>query len=196
MLYFLPKLKDQKIIVWFSCGLASAVAAKKTLEIYGKTNEVLVVNNPIIEEDADNQRFLKDAAQWLGVEILSATNSKYPNASAVEVWRSRRYMAGHYGAPCTLELKKNARYQFEQSHPCDYIVLGFTSEETKRHDRLFASERGDLLPVLIALGITKAGCREIVKRAGITPPILTLKGSTMPIALAAQKPPARLTGTW
>ena len=30
----------QTIAVWFSCGAASAVAAKKTIEKYGKTHKV------------------------------------------------------------------------------------------------------------------------------------------------------------
>jgi hypothetical protein len=53
-------LKDKTIAVWFSCGAASAVAAKKTIEIYGATHNIRVVNNPIKEEHPDNQRFLKD----------------------------------------------------------------------------------------------------------------------------------------
>jgi hypothetical protein len=54
-----PK-KGETIVVWFSCGAASAVAAKKTIELYGETNIIRIVNNPIKEEHEDNQRFLKD----------------------------------------------------------------------------------------------------------------------------------------
>ena len=41
-------MKDKTITVWFSCGAASAVAAKKTIELYGQDNHIRVVNNPII----------------------------------------------------------------------------------------------------------------------------------------------------
>ena len=58
-------IHDKDITVWFSCGAASAVAAKKTLELYGSNNRVRVVNNPIKEEHQDNQRFLKDVEKWL-----------------------------------------------------------------------------------------------------------------------------------
>ena len=34
------------IAVWFSCGAASAVAAKLTIERYGATHDIRVVNNP------------------------------------------------------------------------------------------------------------------------------------------------------
>lgn len=40
---------DGMIAVWFSCGAASAVAAKRAVELYG--DQVRVVNNPVIEED-------------------------------------------------------------------------------------------------------------------------------------------------
>ena len=53
-------MKDKDITVWFSCGAASAVAAKKTIDLYGQDNRIRVVNNPIKEEHEDNQRFLKD----------------------------------------------------------------------------------------------------------------------------------------
>ena len=53
------------IAVWFSCGAASAVAAKKTLELYPDA-KVSILNNPIKEEDDDNRRFLRDVETWLG----------------------------------------------------------------------------------------------------------------------------------
>lgn len=91
-------MKDKQIVVWFSCGAASAVAAKLTLEKYGKENTVRIVNNPVKEEHEDNLRFLKDVEKWLGVEIESCVNPKYPDASAVEVWDDRKFMSGIQGA--------------------------------------------------------------------------------------------------
>lgn len=40
----------QVIAVWFSCGAASAVVAKKTIEKYGDTNRIRIINNPIKDE--------------------------------------------------------------------------------------------------------------------------------------------------
>ena len=99
-------MSQSTIVVWFSCGAASAVAAKKTIELYGKTHTVKIVNNPIDEEDDDNLRFLKDVEQWLGVEIEFATNPKYPSAKCVDVWNDKKFMSSPYGAPCTTTLKK------------------------------------------------------------------------------------------
>lgn len=70
------EIKGQKIVVWFSCGAASAVAAKLTIEKYGKDNQVIVCNTPIAEEDEDNRRFLHDVEKWIGQEVEIVTASK------------------------------------------------------------------------------------------------------------------------
>jgi 3'-phosphoadenosine 5'-phosphosulfate sulfotransferase (PAPS reductase)/FAD synthetase len=158
------------IAVWFSCGAASAVAAKKTIEIYGKDHEIRVINNPVKEEHEDNMRFLKDVEKWLGVKIEFAINPKFPSASAYDVWEKKKYMSGVLGAPCTLELKKKARQHWEENNKADYNVLGFTFDEAHRHKRFTERERDNVLPVLIDLKITKADCFKIIKEAGIKLP--------------------------
>jgi hypothetical protein len=158
------------IAVWFSSGAASAVAAKRTIEQYGDTCKIRVINNPIKEEDSDNLRFLRDVETWLGVEIEIAINYKYPSCSAVDVWEKRQYMSGVAGAPCTLELKKMARQQFEMDNDIDWHVLGFTSEEEGRFCNFQQNERMNTLPVLIEAGLSKGDCYRIVQDAGIEPP--------------------------
>ena len=163
-------MNNKTIVVWFSCGAASAVAAKKTIEIYGKENTVRIVNNPIKEEHSDNLRFLKDVEKWLGQEIEFAKNSNFPNASAVEIWSKRKYMSGVHGAPCTTELKKKARQQWEENNDFDFIVLGFTYDEIKRNERFVMTERSNVLPVLIDLRMTKQSCFNYLIASGIRPP--------------------------
>lgn len=163
-------MMKKTIVVWFSCGAASAVAAKKTIEKYGDTHNIRIVNNPVKEEDSDNIRFLKDVEKWLGYTIEFATNSKYPSNSAQDVWQYRKYMSGVKGAPCTVALKKQARQQWEQNNHHDYLVMGFTAEEVGRHERFAASERDNILPVLIEEGLTKADCFKIIQDAGIALP--------------------------
>lgn len=163
-------LKDKTITVWFSCGAASAVAAKKTIELYGQDNTIRVVNNPIKEEHEDNQRFLKDVEQWLGVEIEYAINPKFPDASCETVWQERKFMSGVFGAPCTLHLKRNARQVWEIKNPTDYIVLGFTADEDKRANRFKKTNKQPLLTPLIDHGITKQGCFDTLMFEGIKLP--------------------------
>ncbi len=156
------------IAVWFSCGAASAVAAKLTIEQYPHC-DVRVLNNPVVEEDEDNRRFLRDVERWIGQGIEIVTNPDYPSCSAIDVWDRRRYMSGPEGAPCTVKLKKEARQRWEQENHYDHCVLGFTVEEQGRHDRFTLTER-DLLPVLIDAGLNKQDCYDMLVDAGIEPP--------------------------
>lgn len=160
---------SETIAVWFSSGSASAVAALKTLEKYSGEFNVRIINNPVIEEDVDNLRFKDDVEKFLGVKIETAVNNKYPNCSAKEVWEKRRYMSGPAGAPCTGELKKKARQQWEEINRPEHTVLGFTADEKKRHERFIRNERL-LLPVLIDESLTKGDCFNIIAREGIQRP--------------------------
>lgn len=164
------KEMKQTICVWFSCGAASAVAAKKTVEKYGETHNVLIVNNPIKEEHHDNQRFLKEVETWIGLPIIQASSSKYPSNSIIDVFDKRKYISGVHGAPCTKELKKEARYEFEETHKIDWHVLGFTIDEWERQKRFNLHERGNTIPVLITELLTKEDCFKILQRAGIKLP--------------------------
>ena len=163
-------IHNKDITVWFSCGAASAVAAKKTLELYGDNNRVRVVNNPIKEEHQDNQRFLKDVEKWLNVDIEFAINPKFPDQSCKTVWDTRQFMSGPIGAPCTLHLKKNARQVWEHKNNSDFIVLGFTSDEKKRAKRFSENQKQNLLPVLINENITKQDCFDILSQEKIKLP--------------------------
>jgi hypothetical protein len=164
-------VKDGDVIaVWFSCGAASAVAAKLTLEQYGQSAFVRVLNNPVKEEDSDNRRFLLDVQQWLGVEIESVTNPAFADTSAETVWEQKKGMSFPHGAPCTVELKKRARQRWEAEHYVDWHVLGFTADEKSRHDRFVLTERSNTLGVLIDAGLTKADCYRRLQEAGLTLP--------------------------
>ena len=169
-------IRNKVIVVWFSCGAASAIAAKKTIEIYGKYNTIRIVNNPVLEEDEDNRRFLKDVENWLGYEIDEATNPEFPSKSCVDVWEKRRFMSSPYGAPCTKELKKRARQIWESENHHDYLVMGFTSDEIKRHEMFKLTERSNILPVLINLEISKTKCFELLLNAGISLPRIYRQG--------------------
>lgn len=159
------------IAVWFSCGAASAAALKLTLERY-PNEDVRAVNQPIAEEHPDNRRFLRDVADWCGVEIEEYTAAKYPDASCVTVWDRRKAMSFPKGAPCTVHLKKEARQEWEKVNSPDWHVLGFTSEERTRHARFTATERDNVIPVLIDANMTKADCGDMIRAAGIDLPAI------------------------
>ena len=165
-------MKPMNIAVWFSCGAASAVAAKKTVDEYGSLHNVRVINNPVDEEHPDNLRFLKDVEDWIGQKIEIATNSKFGTTSAVDIWDKRKFMAGVAGAPCTYHLKKQARQEWEANNKVDLHVLGFTYDERNRHQRFVMTERENVLPVLILDKITKQDCYDHLVAEGIKPPVM------------------------
>lgn len=162
--------KGDHITVWFSCGAASAVAAKKTVEKYGDIATIRIVNNPVKEEDEDNERFKDDVEKWLGVEIETAINPNFPTCSIVDVWDKKKYIGGIAGAPCTVELKKRARQKWEEENRSDWIVLGFTFEEQDRAERFAKFERSELIPILVDEVVTKQDCFRILFAADIAIP--------------------------
>ena len=158
------------MVIWFSCGVASAVAAIQAIERYGRDYDIRIVNTPILEEDLDNRRFLRDVEQHLKRKIEISINPKYPFCSTVDVWERERFMLGPYGAPCTKQLKKNARHRWERLNKFDTFVLGFTADEQKRHERFIQSERDDMTPVLIEAGMSREDCNRLLEKIGIQRP--------------------------
>ncbi|GAB6009605.1 hypothetical protein [Dysgonomonas reticulitermitis] len=165
------QIEDKTIAVWFSCGAASAVAAKLIIDKYKESNTILLVNNPIKEEHHDNLRFKDDIQNWLDHPIIEAKNKDFPNASIVEVFDKRKYMSGNEGACCTMLLKKEARYQFELQNEIDFHVLGFTHDELNRHIKFTTRERSNVIPALIDGKYTKQDCFNVLINEGIEVPL-------------------------
>jgi len=117
--------QGDKIVVWFSCGAASAVALKKTVEKYGDICQIEAINNPVAEEDEDNRRFLKDVEKWTGVKIQVIGNPAFKDNSAKSVWDKRKAMSFPKGAPCTLALKREVRAAYELFNTFDWVVFWF-----------------------------------------------------------------------
>ena len=86
------------------------------------------------------------------------------------------FMSGIHGAPCTAELKKKARQEWENENPSDWLVLGFTADERPRHERFSINEREEIIPILIDLNLTKNDCFRILLDAGLELPATYLNG--------------------
>jgi len=154
-------------LVWFSCGAASAVAAKMALEKYPDA-EVLYCDTLAYEHD-DNIRFLRDVESWLGKDIKLLKSEKY--SDIYDVFDKTGWLIGVGGARCTTELKKNVRkaYQLED----DVHIFGLTADEEKRIDR-FEDQNPELEVewVLQEAGIVKKDCYRILQQAGIELPAM------------------------
>lgn len=163
----------KRLVCWFSCGAASAVATKLAILENQKrrlADDVLIAYIKIKEEHNDNKRFLRDCERWFDAPIVVLTNEKY-GGSIVNVFNRLNFMGGISGAPCTLHLKKEIRRKIQR--PDDLQVLGYTVEEMSRADRFIdANAEADLWPILIEKGLTKNDCLAIIQNAGIAPPIM------------------------
>ena len=163
----IPKGKTSRVVVWFSCGAASAVAAKLGVDEYGD-RAIVVYCNTMASEHQDNPRFMRDVEKWIGRDIL-IIGGKYDSVD--EVFKAERYMAGVRGAKCTVEMKKVPRFKFQE--PDDVHVFGYTSEEGKRI-RNFSDNNPELLTdwILLRHHLTKINCMEILMEAGIILPAM------------------------
>lgn len=158
---------DGRIVVWFSCGAASACAAKLAVEKYPDAH--VVYCNTLASEHTDNLRFLADVERWIGKSIEIIASKKYKDID--EVFYKVRYMAGVRGAPCTREMKKIPRYDYQL--PCDLHIFGLTFEEVGRIKR-FEEQNADLEFewILRDFELTKEHCYQMLKSAGIELPVM------------------------
>ena len=159
-----------RIATWFSCGAASAVAAKQAIDRYSGSREVVVVCcDTRASEHDDNYRFSAEVEAWLGQPIIYIINDKYGTVD--DVFKRERYMSGPRGARCTVELKKIPRFGFQRAD--DVHVFGFTFDERKRV-RSFTMRNPELSLkwILVETATTKADCYDIVARAGIALPVM------------------------
>jgi len=160
-----------RIIVWFSCGAASAVTAKLAVEKYPNEDLHIVYCNTIKTEHSDNVRFMREVSEWIGKPIEIISSDKFDTVD--DVFMKRRYMAGVKGAPCTVEMKKIPRYKYQQ--PGDLHLFGFTCEK-RELKRIADYERDnpdiDVEWILRDQGYTKEMCKQLIRDAGIEIPIM------------------------
>lgn len=161
-----------RVVLWFSCGDASAVATAFGLRKY-TDHECVAARIVIPSEHEDNDRFATDCERWFGQKIVNLASDEY--ADTWDVWEKRRYIAGIAGAPCTTYLKKNVRKAFQRAD--DIHVFGYTADETKRANQ-FKSTNFELTVdcPLIDAGLNKPDCHAIVRAAGIELPAMYLLG--------------------
>ena len=160
---------SKRIVCWFSCGAASAVATKIAISELQEGQELIIAYTEVIEEHPDNKRFLADCEQWFGRKILILGNDKYER-SIYKVFE-KQFIKTPKGSPCTRTLKKSVRQKFEQVN--DRQVFGYTAEEQTRLDRFIdANNNVDIWTPLIDKGLGKEDCLAMLKNAGIELPMM------------------------
>jgi 3'-phosphoadenosine 5'-phosphosulfate sulfotransferase (PAPS reductase)/FAD synthetase len=156
-----------RIVSWFSCGAASAVA---TVFAAMRYEGVQPIYCRVAQEHDDNFRFIKDFENTFHMKVKIITNEQF-NGDIYKVFMSRKFIKNQHGAPCTMLLKKELRKQFQQ--PSDLQVFGYTVEEQARADRFIDANNdvNEYFP-LIDNSITKKQTLELISNAGINLPVM------------------------
>lgn len=165
---------DHRVVCWFSCGAASAVATKMSIEGWkGKRPVHVVYCDTMSSEHPDNQRFFDECQEWFGVKIEKIKSRKYRDVD--EILDKNSWWGGWSGAICTTELKKVPRKEYERW--TDTHVFGFTSKEKKRAKSF--EEKNPNLDVefpLIDFDVSNEKCLKVISDNGIDIPVMYRQG--------------------
>lgn len=163
---------NSRVLCWFSCGAASAVASKLAVEKYGSRCEVLYCDT-LAYEHPDNRRFMADVSKWIGKEIKLLSSPEYKDI--YDVFNKTGWLVGPAGARCTTELKKKVRRNYQREG--DVHVLGLTSDEGERIKKFSVGEPDIVCDwVLRDMGVTKALTLWAIQSAGIELPAMYALG--------------------
>jgi 3'-phosphoadenosine 5'-phosphosulfate sulfotransferase (PAPS reductase)/FAD synthetase len=155
-----------RVVSWFSCGAASAVA---TIEALAKYPDLIVAYCDTGSEHLDNARFLADFEKTFNIKILILRSQKYQDTW--DVFNKTRYLVGINGARCTSELKKIPRFEFQFAD--DIQIFGFDSSEKNRADRFKANNPDVICEFpLIDSNISKKECLARLTGHGIEIPMM------------------------
>lgn len=158
-------------LVWFSCGAASAVLAKKAVDLY--PNAEVLYCDTLKYEHPDNLRFLREVEAWIGKSIRILKSEKYEDI--YDVFNKTGWLVGVGGARCTTEMKKNVRKAYQRDG--DLHLFGLTLDEEVRIERFEDQNPGlEVGWVLRDLGISKSDCYRIIQEARIELPTMYLLG--------------------
>ncbi len=162
----------KRIVCWFSCGAASAVATKMAIA-HNQKDELVIAYCKVEEEHPDNERFLNECETWFGQKIIILKNEHY-DGSIFNVFE-KNYMNTPAGSPCTRALKKQVREKYQK--PSDLHVFGYTIEEENRLNNFIdANNEIDVYSPLIEGNITKENCLAMIDNAGIDLPVMYKQG--------------------
>lgn len=119
-----------RCVVQFSGGVGSWAAAKRAVERYGASNVTLLFADTLIE-DEDLYRFLDEAVENIGAELVRIADGRTP----WEVFRDVKFIGNTRVDPCSLVLKRDLlRAHIEANFdPADtVVVLGIDWTEEHR----------------------------------------------------------------
>lgn len=119
-----------RVIAWWSGGIASAYACYLSLKIF---KNVDIVFQDTMNEDPDTYRFLRDCEELYGQRIrrISRIGKDYQHIS--DIWEKYLSLNTATGAICSTELKREVRESYQDLKSDFGQVFGFDSSERNRH---------------------------------------------------------------
>ena len=162
-------MNDKRIVCWFSCGAASAVASMLAIKKYGRDRCVFVYQETGAEHP-DNDRFLSDFEKRWNISVERIKSPSYEDIW--DVFEKTRWLVGPAGARCTSELKRRVAENYLDWFR-DIEVLGYTIDEEKRFKRWVENNpERDMDPLLITEGWDKQRCFYELDKMGIKRPVM------------------------
>jgi hypothetical protein len=164
----------------FSGGIGSYITAKRVVAKYGSENVILLFSDvkgssedPNIGEDPDTYRFIEQAADKLGAELIKLVDGR----NIWEVFRDRKFLGNSRLAPCSHELKQKPakKWIHENTTPGDAIIyVGIDWSEAHRMKAVIAGYKPWLVdaPLLEAPHLTKQQMIEEAEAEGLPAPRL------------------------
>ena len=164
-------------VVQFSSGAGSAGAAKRVADRYG-TDDLVLLFADVNGEHGDNYRFLREAAEWIGGELVVLDNG---GRTIWQVFEKERFLGNSRVDPCSRVLKREPMRAWIEEHcdPDDTVAyLGFDWTEEHRHKRAVGYWEPWKMesPLLWEPVKDKAEVLADLEAAGIAPPKLTRMG--------------------
>lgn len=152
------------------------MAAKRVAERHGTADLVLLFAD--VGEHGDNYRFLREAAEWIGGELVVIDNG---GRTIWQVFHHERFLGNSRIDPCSKYLKRKPMRAWLEANrdPADTAVyLGF--DWTEEHRFVKASRYWDPwrveCPLMWDPILDKAEGMEAMRAAGVEPPLLTRLG--------------------
>lgn len=167
-----------KIVCWFSAGITSTIATKKTIDLFGKDN-VDIIFFETGSHHTDNARFIAECEDKIfGKKIEIVQHPKYKTVFDVI---EKGYINSPGGAYCTKLLKKDMRFKLEKTRHWDHQVFGFEFDKKEINRAIrFKEQYPDTNPIfpLIDLKLNKEQCVLELQQYNVELPMMYKLGYT------------------
>lgn len=133
--------KPTKAVVFFSGGIMSWAAAKRTVKKYGAENTTLLFTDTLIE-DPDLYRFLDEAAENIGAKLVKIADGR----DVWQVFNDVKMIGNSMADPCSEHLKRRPGQKWIKDNcaPEDTaLVFGIHWEEDHRLEGMRTNKKGE-----------------------------------------------------